>query len=376
MDKVKKVVGYVHKGYNEKRNSFGLETDDFRFDRQQVDVFKFLDYLYFKTSNRTSSTLHNFHLNFGKCDLFHFFNGVSLGSKPWVTTFETSLPRVGANSSYMRLGVDRLNDSSCKQLIALSQNAYEIQSNYLEGNFPHLKQKILGKTTVLHPPQDLIINSYSEKKLETALTFTLIGADFFRKGGMETLEVFDYLLSKKYNIKLNIVSSMQYGDYATKTNKQDQEKALKLIAKHSQNINHYNSLPNTEVIKLLVNSHVGLLPTYADTYGYSVLESQACGCPVISTNIRALPEINNNEIGYQINVPKTENGGGNIFSVQDRASFSSTLREHLQEIITGIVNNPDKIREKGIRSLKYIKENHSPLKHAEIRNEIYLNALV
>ena len=37
---------------------------------------------------------------------------------------------------------------------------------------------------------------------------------------------------------------------------------------------------------------VGLLPTWAESYGYSVLEMQACGLPVVTTNIRALPETN------------------------------------------------------------------------------------
>ncbi|MFW2788163.1 glycosyltransferase, partial [Acinetobacter baumannii] len=54
--------------------------------------------------------------------------------------------------------------------------------------------------------------------------------------------------------------------------------------------------------------HIGLLPTWADTFGYSVLEFQACGCPVISTDVRALSEINNNDIGWLINVDKNKYG--------------------------------------------------------------------
>lgn len=44
--------------------------------------------------------------------------------------------------------------------------------------------------------------------------------------------------------------------------------------------------------------HIGLLPTFGDTFGFSVLEMQACGCPVITSNNYALPEINNKEIGW------------------------------------------------------------------------------
>ena len=56
---------------------------------------------------------------------------------------------------------------------------------------------------------------------------------------------------------------------------------------------YHKILFNSEVMNILKNTHVGLLPTYADTYGYSVLEAQSFGCPVITTNIRAMPEINN-----------------------------------------------------------------------------------
>jgi len=49
---------------------------------------------------------------------------------------------------------------------------------------------------------------------------------------------------------------------------------------------------------------LALLPTCAETHGDVVLEAQANGCPVITTDIRTLPEINPSEIGYLIEVPK------------------------------------------------------------------------
>ncbi len=63
-------------------------------------------------------------------------------------------------------------------------------------------------------------------------------------------------------------------------------------------------MPNQQVLELLKTCDVGLLPTYADTYGFSALEAQSAACPVISTDVRALPEINNTEVGWLINVPK------------------------------------------------------------------------
>lgn len=40
-----------------------------------------------------------------------------------------------------------------------------------------------------------------------------------------------------------------------------------------------------------------------DTYAYSVLESQACGTPLITTAQRALNETNSEDVGWLIEVP-------------------------------------------------------------------------
>ena len=83
---------------------------------------------------------------------------------------------------------------------------------------------------------------------------------------------------------------------------QDSPTCLHLIGVQKQPklhkwISYVPKLTNNETLELMKKSHIGLLPTYADTYGYSVLEFQAAGCPVITTNVRALPEINNNNLG-------------------------------------------------------------------------------
>jgi glycosyltransferase involved in cell wall biosynthesis len=91
----------------------------------------------------------------------------------------------------------------------------------------------------------------------------------------------------KYEIELTIVSSLNIDNYATKKEPSDVQRVKNFIQKNSDWINYFPQLPNHEVLELMKKSHVGLLPTYADTYGYSVLEFQAAGCPVITTNVRA-----------------------------------------------------------------------------------------
>lgn len=124
-------------------------------------------------------------------------------------------------------------------------------------------------------------------------------------------------------------------------------------------------------MQILCNSHVALLPTYADTYGYFVLEAQACGCPVISTDIRALPEINNNECGWVINVPKDGNGNAIINTQEQRQAFSANLQEKLESIVQKIICNPAVILDKGQKALGQIKTKHSPHLHANSLLAIY-----
>ena len=277
----------------------------------------------------------------------------------------------------LKYGFKLLANENCKKLIAISQCAYDIQCQYLE-KFPEYRDDIIAKMCVIHAAQKLMVDSYDKKELdEKYIVFTIVGADFFRKGGREILTVFEKLILQGYPLRLNIISSMQYGDYASKTSKEDLLKVQKTIKKFPTNIFHYNSLPNTKVLKIFNQTHIGLLPTYADTYGYSVLEAQANGCPVITTNVRSLPEINNNSLGWVIDIPKNDWGEGLFESEMERAEISKIIEEGLYEIIKEIVEFPQIIKVKGTRCLEEIREFHSPKTKAmeieSIYNQILMN---
>jgi glycosyltransferase involved in cell wall biosynthesis len=125
------------------------------------------------------------------------------------------------------------------------------------------------------------------------------------------------------------------------------------------------------VIDLFKQSHLGLLPTYADTFGYSVLESQSCACPVISTDVFALPEVNNNEIGWMIEVQKHPNRNAIINTAEQRINFSKELESRLIELISHIYQNTEEIRLKAEKCLVHIQEHHSPQVNAQILEGFY-----
>jgi glycosyltransferase involved in cell wall biosynthesis len=370
-----KIIGTNSFGYAHWRNFVSLPFAKYKF-KKCYDLYKFLDWAYFKTNNKSNYYLLNTNsdLNINPVSFYHFFNAVSFGRKPWITSFETDIPRWGYHNPEKKneKGVKLIAGSYCKAIIAISESTALHQQARMDQHFPAFKDDVLSKMLVIHPPQVLHIKEYGQKNLDRDfVVFTIIGNEFFRKGGSELLRVFDNLLKKKYPLKLNIISKLEHGDYAKKSTREDFDNALKIIAKYPENIFHYSKIDNAKVIDMLNRSHVGLLPTWADTYGYSILEAQASGCPVITTNVRALPEINNDETGWIIPVAKNLLGDAIMSTPQERKVFSDNLIEQLLYVIKDIVHHPDQIEVKGKNSIGRIAKHHNPIQSANRLEKIY-----
>lgn len=368
-------VGTASRGYPEERNIFSLPFKNAQIVRR-YDSMNIANYLYFKLVRKSKPEYNFLHRDFGFNDvqLFHFFNKISFSKTPWITTFETRVPYfkpADTPNKYFEL----VAGNHCKKLIAISQRAFTIEQWVLDQRKQY-KRPIEEKITVIHPPQKQLLNDYNEKSLSNKfITFTLVGRSFFLKGGMEVLEVFDRLLQTHKNIKLNIVSLLEYGDYISQSTASDLAKAKKLISKHPENIVHFERLDNKSVLELYKSSHVSLQPSYHDSYGYAVLEAQACGCPVLSTDICAMPEINNEQCGWLMNIPKDELKDGLWRTEADRKKLSTTLQEQLFAQLSSIINNQDQIKEKGTNAMKRIAKDHSPEDRAALIEKIYFESI-
>ena len=323
-------------------------------------------------------------------DCIHLINSVCIGPTPWVTTFETISPRfistlrhASCNPDYtdckdklgVRLAVRSFAHKSCLSIIALSQCAERIQLEFL-GKFDRLGDLAIPKLTTIHPPQplhdrDLPISRDSNRRVR----LMLVGGAFFRKGDREILAALSSLRESGLGrlFHLTIVSSLRIDPYASGETCQDVKLAESFIRSNSDWIEWHQNLPNSEVIECMKRCDVGLLPTYADTYGYSVLEFQSCGCPVITTNIRALPEINPEDCGWQIKVPTNRFGEALYQTSAERNALSYKITSGLVEILTSIAQNPESIRPKAIASLHRIKSFHDPRQYAFRLNEVYRN---
>ncbi len=296
-------------------------------------------------------------------ELIHTFNTVCDTDKPWCVSFETALPRMICKTMYEKKHylqlVEHMKKPNCRALYALCQNACEIQKDSLisASIAPKDIELLMGKTKILHPPQEILISKTEfEKKHSTKkIHFIFIGGAFFLKGGREIIQVLSEFESK-YDFDLTLISSLQYDDYFTKTPYEEMLKYKKIIHECKW-IDYYESLPNTKVLTKCKEATVGLLPSVADTYGYAVLEMQAAGCPVVTTNVRAFPETNSEDCGWVCRMPVDRLR----FCIErDTAIWSEILKCELIRCFEDIFSQPEDIKVKGRNAMERIKKMHDP----------------
>lgn len=390
MEKLK--VGYLLSTYPYRRNIIN-KVDGVEY----VKVFNFNQYMFLfarvlRKANIVSDRYKYYYgfsfkdFGYNKVDLLHFFNSVSFSNKPWIATFETYIPRYSSmplpdeKNRRVIKELEVIAGDSCKKIIAISECTKKFQIELLN-RFPQYKDRIKNKICVIHPPQKLFVENFEEKGKkglrEDELSFIFVGREFFRKGGMEILKAFTHLKEHYHlKVKLTIISSLIDHDYATRSSTADTKEALKIIENNQTWIKYYHSLPNDQVIELMIKHQIGLLPTWGDTYGYSVLEMQASGCPVITTDVRALPEINDDSRGWVIAVPKDRLSDALYLTQEDRKKLSLIIQEGLEKIVLNIFRNPDQIKPKSEAAINGIKMNHSPEKYAQQLAEIYQKSVL
>lgn len=307
-------------------------------------------------------------------DAAHFFNNISFSKHPWITTFETTAPYfrkeideyINAdmnfsaiqNKKYISRSIKAIASKSCKKLIALSKCSMNIEMNLIS-NFPQYEDIIKNKLIQLYPPQELKIFNIDEKPIadNNKIRFMFVGREFYRKGGLEILRCFE-MLSRAFNFELVIVSSL-INDMPYIFPIQTEIEAKKIIKENNGTwLTYFSELENESVIGLMKSAQVGLLPTYSETFGYSVLEFQACGCPVISTDVRALLEINNNCAGWIIPVGEKKQCGEvlNLRKLID----SKIIEKALTQIVIDIIQDPVSLNLKVTKCIDRIEKQHSP----------------
>lgn len=261
----------------------------------------------------------------------------------------------------------RLASDNCLALLPLSHCSYNIQTSLI-AQFPQYEKRISAKLIALLPPQELKINSLDEKGLSydntETFTFVYVGRNYFRKGGRDTVEVLAKL-HKMYDFKLILISALDKDEAKYERTDHDLEDAQALIESNKDWIEYYPSLPNNQVLNKIKSAHVALLPTWMDTFAYSVLECQACGTPVISTSLRALTELNDSSVGWLIDVPVNKLNNPIMNNHDDFQKFESQLQSGLERVICHVLENRIEVKEKAANCLVRIQKRHDPQRYNE-----------
>lgn len=386
-------VAYVRNGYPEKRMIIDKTKNNYIFLNRKKDIGYLMAKINYKITKKSDIKNYNRIESLYKpvfvpktIDIIHTLNLTISTNKPWIVSTEYDFPlyypemKENEIIKYSTTLKKYILADNCKKILPFSECAKEecidTAKKYLNSN--ELK-KFKSKIQVVYPPQDLIItNDEIEKKFrilkeQKNINFVFVGRQFFRKGGYIALKSLEKIRQKYKKINFIIISSLASDGKAYNESYSKVEKEIL----NKKWIKWYKNLPNDKVLSILKKCHIGLLPTFGDTFGFSVLEMQACGCPVITSNNYALPEINNDNIGWICDINECiQKYGNNYFDVKTSKSTTDLMINKLTKIIQEIINTPkSNIESKAIRAFNNVKVKNSPVKYSEILNNIYIDAL-
>ncbi len=277
---------------------------------------------YFLPTHRISKRLEAFTLRpmFERYDLVHSINRIPVGSSPYVVSFESHLPRYWWNyDDWLNQACIRsLASSDCRAIIAMSRAAARTFAKQ-HSTSPHLS-KLLAKLVVVYPnipipdQSDMLAGDPCD-----TLRLVFVGAHFGRKGGCVAVRVAELARLQGLPIEVTIVSKLEHGP-GIWTDPQRPgffDRYLKLL--DADNVTWLAGAANADVLDLFARAHVALLPTFADTFGYSAFEAMARWTPTLATKQGALPEFIDDDCGFMLDL-ETNDVGEWVGMSRDRTS--------------------------------------------------------
>ena len=287
---------------------------------------------------------------FQNLDLVHTYNSIIPYNKPWVIEVESFAPRYGAlkeGDFWFDWGVKRLQSNSCKQIIFTSEFTKKMnQPNFTKWGIDSSKTQVIYRAVERYP--SLVTDDDSFRIL-------FAGNGFFRKGGMELLKAFKNIK----NAQLDIISSFEIDWEIIPT--EEEKQWVNAEINNNPNITVYGGLPHNKVIEMMQKSHVFVATTFADPFNNTILEAMACGVPIISSDIRSIPEF--------------VKDGTNGFSTAVDKQNKDHIVDFITKKITLLQNNKSLRQEMGAESLRIATELFSIETRKKRIKEVYDHAL-
>jgi glycosyltransferase involved in cell wall biosynthesis len=319
-------------------------------------------------------------------DLVHAFNRIPLGARPFIIGFESHLPRAFGleATAYFRWLTRLLASPRCRAIVAISEHAARIfRAMHLGGEHA---EALLAKLLVRYPNFDI---PQGGDELEDwrggELTVTFVGNHFGRKGGCVALRLAEMAGEHGIPIKVEIVSALQVGGgvWTDPVSKTFFERYLRLL--DLPNVRFHRSLDNASVQRLLRRSHLSLLTTFSDTFGFSAIESMANWTPVIGTRQCALPEfIEHLQNGVLLDLPVNRFGEWIYSASPERfsTSFESIYADEVErlareafDVMKMLVHAPDTLRSMRRQARATAERIFDAGEASQFWDELYINAV-
>ena len=308
----------------------------------------------------------------GHIDAYHTFNTIMLTKKPWCVTFETIIPRgvkvynVNHHQTfdppkgwYMKKLLEILAEPNCKKMIAYTKCNYKLQL-MMNALYPDLKEDLDRKTCYISCPQELFVE-HPQTVVPDKVKFFFMGRDFVRKGLPEVITALNEISKKRKDFELNLITDVthkqNYAFHDFQDTKEDQMRINRIIENSKNWLHIHKPMPYGDCINMMKTCHVGLLTTWADTLGFSSLDMQAAGLPIITTNVRAQPEVN--PYGWMVNLPVNYAHEVGLQSREQKEEVRKIFVNQLIQIFNDILDNKDDIIRRSKLSFNHVAKNHS-----------------
>jgi len=141
----------------------------------------------------------------------------------------------------------------------------------------------------------VIYNGVSEKfkprKIDTTEKYILgVSSIAYHKNFINLIKAYQRLKTK--NIKLYIVGGLNYKIFG-----KNSQRIIKAI-KNNENIKFFGRVSDDKLIELYSNALCFVYPSLYEGFGIPPLEAQACGCPVVLSDIPVFREVYGNSAMY------------------------------------------------------------------------------
>jgi glycosyltransferase involved in cell wall biosynthesis len=233
---------------------------------------------------------------------------------------------------------------------------------------------VLDKTEIVYPALAARSRIPRKYKPGDSLRAVFIGKDWATKGAPVAARLARRADADGLPLEVHVVSTLRFG-FADDSRRHLYDADRRLITNGP--VRFHGALPNEAVHELLADSHLLLLPTLGDTFGYSVLEGFAHGLPAVVSSTCALPEIvRDGDNGYLLKIEQDGNGRWSALKQGWEATTAAydTMAEQAFGFVTNILTGAIDYEALSDGAIRQLARAHDPRTRDARLSAIYSSA--